>query len=313
MESFLLYSIRSIALAASAPLLIGVIRAIKARYQGREGASVLQPYRDLRKLFAKDEVIPEDASWVFRFAPYIVFGIALVLAGGIPLLDLGNTGVSGNVFVFVYAFALSTFFLALAGIDAGSSFGGFGSSREMTFAAIAEGVLLFSLLPLALFAGSTNFADMAAFVHAATYAQMLPIVLAGVAFFVALLAENMRIPIDNPATHLELTMVHEAMILEYSGARLALMEWASALKLMIFVSLASSVFVPWGVLGHDAPLDALSLVTASGIFVVKCGVVAFCIATIESTLAKLRIFRIPRLLFTAFLVGAIALALASGS
>lgn len=313
MELTLLYFVRSIILAACAPLFVGVIRAMKARYQGREGASVFQPYLDLRKLFTKDEVLPEDASWVFSVAPYLIFGVSLAVAGGVPLLGVGDTGVLGNLFVFVYAFALCAFFLALAGIDAGSSFGGFGSSREMTFAAIAEGVLLFSLLPLALLAGSTNFGDIAEVVRDASYAQLLPVVVAGIAYFVALLAENMRIPVDNPSTHLELTMVHEAMILEYSGKRLALMEWASWLKLMVFVSVAASVFVPWGAVDPAVPSDLVTLGIALIVFAVKCAVIAFSIATVESVFAKLRIFRIPRLLFTALLIGAVALALVTGS
>ncbi len=311
MAFILLYSIQSMVLAALAPLLVGSIRKIKASYQGRRGASVFQPYRDLRKLFTKDEIVPEDASWVFRAAPYLVFGATLTVAAGVPLVALGNTGVLGNLFVFIYTLALGTFFLALAGMDAGSSFGGFGSSREMTFAAVAEGVLLFALLPLALLAESTNLGDIAAHIHGMSFVHLLPVVVAGVGFFIALLAENARIPVDNPSTHLELTMVHEAMLLEYSGKRLALMEWASALKLMVFTAILTSVFVPWGVLDFSISNDVVTVGAAMSIFLVKCALVAFVIATIESTLAKLRIFRIPRLLFAALIIGAVAFALAT--
>ncbi|MBP9760009.1 MAG: NADH-quinone oxidoreductase subunit H [Candidatus Pacebacteria bacterium] len=304
-----IYFLQALAITALSPLLVGGIRKIKAYYQGREGARITQPYRDLRKLFGKDEVIPEDASWVFYGAPYIVFGTTLAVASGVPLILMGNTGSLGNIFVMVYTLALGTFFLGLAGMDAGSSFGGFGSSREMTFSAIAEGVLLFSFLPLGLLASSSNIGDIALYVRELSFTEMLPVVVAFVGFFIALLAETGRVPIDNPATHLELTMVHEAMLLEYSGKRLALMEWANANKLMIFVAIAGSVFFPWGVFDARVPFDMLAAMTALGVFVFKCGMVAFGIATIESMLAKLRIFRIPRLLFAGLIIGAVAFAL----
>lgn len=309
MSLLISYIIHSVILAAISPALIGAIRKYKALYQGRTGASIFQPYRNLRKLFSKDEVLPEDASWIFRVAPYIVFGTTLSVAAGVPLLVADNTGTLGNIFVFIYTLALGTFFLALAGIDAGSSFGGFGSSREMTFSAIAEGVLLFSLLPLALLAHSTNMGDIASHIHTMPLAHLLPVAVAFIGFFIALLAENARIPIDNPATHLELTMVHEAMILEYSGKRLALMEWASALKLTVFTTLALTVFIPWGAFDTTDSFTLTSVLLATGILVGKFAIFALSIATIESVIAKLRIFRIPNLLFTAFIIGAVAFAL----
>ncbi len=286
------------------PLLVGVVRKLKARLQNRRGASILQPYWDLAKLFHKDEVISRDASWLFRFAPYIVFGVTLVLAAGVPsLLAVSGVAVLGDFVLFVYAVALGTFFLALAGMDIGSGFGGFGASREMTVAALTEGGLLFSLLAVALATGTTNFGGMVLHLQELPFTQYLPIVLAFASFVIALIAETGRIPVDNPATHLELTMIHEAMILEYSGKRLALMEWASANKLLIFMSLGSSIFFPWGVATHA---DLTSVLVSVGLLFCKLLVFGVGLALLGSTIAKLRFFRLPDLLFTSLVLGVIA-------
>jgi formate hydrogenlyase subunit 4 len=297
-------------IVALSPLLVGVIRKIKAWYQGRVGARVLQPYADLRKLFGKDEVLPEDASWVFRYAPYLIFGSTALAGAGVPILvGVGSTATLGNIFVFVYLLAIATFFLALAGIDSGSAFGGFGSSREVSLSAIAEAVLLCSLIPLAVMVGSENMGDIATVLRRVPFADMLPVFVACIGFFIALLAEAGRIPVDNPATHLELTMIHEAMILEYSGKRLALIEWASATKLFTLVLVASSVFFPWGIIELTQPVHSGVIGLGVLVLVGKILVCALIIATIESTIAKLRIFRVPRLLFTGLIAGAVALAL----
>ncbi|MDO8509695.1 MAG: NADH-quinone oxidoreductase subunit H, partial [bacterium] len=231
MNSIFIWTIQLVLVPAISPLFIGIVRKIKARLQNRVGASIIQPYFDLRKLFNKNEVISEDASWIFRFAPYLIFAVTLIVGASIPLFTtiLANTFLS-DFLVIVYLIALSTFFLALAGIDVGSAFGGFGSSREMTVAALTEGGLIFSLLAVALAVHSTNLFTMAAAVSGLSLASIAPILLAFFAFLIALLAETARFPFDNPATHLELTMIHEAMILEYSGKRLALIEWAAANK-----------------------------------------------------------------------------------
>ncbi len=299
--------VHTLLVASLSPLLVGCVRKLKARYQGREGASVLQPYRDLRKLFGKGEVLPRDASWVFRITPYLVFATSLLIAAGTPLLLAGVAGTLGNAFVFIYTLALGTFFLALAGVDAGSAFGGFGSSREMSLSSIAEGVLLFSLVPLMLLAQSADFGVIALHVGTLPATAFLPVVVAGFAYFIALLAETGRIPVDNPATHLELTMIHEAMILEYSGPRLALIEWANANKLFVFLALAG-VFIPWGLARTVAPAALLGAVVA---LVVKVGIGAFVVATIESVIGKLRIFRVPHLLFTGIVMGAVAIVIAT--
>ena len=282
------------------PLLIGIVRKVKAYMQNRAGASVLQPYRDLVKLYTKNEVISEDASWIFRVAPYVIFGITLALAAGVPLVGPLSTYLpTGDILVFAYLLAGGAFFLALAGMDTGSAFGGFGASREMMIAALTEGGLVLSLAGIAFMAGSTNFASIALALSHVSAAAYLPLALLAAAFSIALLAENARMPVDNPATHLELTMVHEAMILEYSGKRLALIEWAAANKLLIFIVVLCNVFFPWGtsVFGIGA-----LVVTFAKIFVAAAG-----IALLESTIAKHRIFRLPDLLFTSFVISLIAI------
>jgi formate hydrogenlyase subunit 4 len=295
------------AVAALSPLSIGIVRKVKARLQNRIGASVLQPYRDLAKLFRKDEVVSEDASWIFSAAPYLVFASTLAIAAGIPIFSTALTFTpTGDILVFAYLLATGAFFLALSGIDTGSGFGGFGASREMTIAALTEGGLIFSLVTLSFLAGSENFAAMSVAIGGMSGINLLPLVVAGAAFSIALLAENARYPVDNPATHLELTMVHEAMILEYSGPKLALMEWASANKLLIFTALLANVFAPWGMTRSIAPA---ALALAFILFALKAAIVLAAIAVLESSMAKFRIFRVPDLLFTSFVLGVIAIIL----
>lgn len=316
MEIFF-FLLQILAIPLLAPLSVGVIRKCKARLQNRVGASVLQPYRDLWKLFHKDEVISEETSWIFRFTPYLIFAVTLVVAASVPVIttvapSLWQDSVfslsflaSGDFIVIIYLLALGTFFLALAGMDAGSGFGGFGSSREMTMAALAEGGLFFSLLVASVIAQTGNVLTMVESLQSVPVQSFIPLMIAFVAFFIALLAENSRFPVDNPATHLELTMIHEAMILEYSGKRLALIEWASWSKLMIFIALGANIFFPWGVATSFLPeMVGMSVLWFAG----KALCFLFAIAFIESTMAKFRIFRVPDLLFTSFVLSVIALA-----
>jgi len=282
-------------------------RKIKAKFQNRQGASIFQPYSDLWKLFHKDEIISKDASWVFSYAPAIIFAVTLFVGASIPLFAsfFGGAWV-GDILVIVYTLAISTFFLALAGMDVGGAFGGFGASREMTISALAEGGFIFALLTVSLYSGSTNAfaisnADLAVFGY-----SVLPIILAFFGFFVILLAETARFPFDNPATHLELTMVHEAMILEHSGKKLALLEWASANKLLIFASLGVNLFFPWGI-AHSA--DIKSLLIGGIVWLAKVLVVYIAIAVLESSMAKFRFFRLPDLLITSFILSCVAIAL----
>ena len=267
---------------------------------------MLQPYRDIRKLFGKDETISVDASWVFKFAPYIIFGVTLAASAAIPVFSVSAANPLADLLVFVYLLAIGNFFLALAGIDTGSAFGGFGSSREMTVAALAEGGLVFSMLSLAFAAHSTNLFKIVAVVSTLSPAAFAPLTLSLVAFMIALLAETARFPFDNPATHLELTMIHEAMILEYSGKRLALIEWASANKLMIFAILGVNLFFPWGFAAHGGLVPSL---LALALVLGKALLVAVFVALVESSMAKMRFFRLPDLLFVSFILSVLSILL----
>jgi len=305
---YLFYIGNALAIPLLSPLVLGLIRKIKARMQSRVGASVFQPYRDLFKLFKKDEVISEDASWIFTASPYIVFATTLALSAGVPLISASLTYLPmSDMLVFVYLFAAGTFFLALSGIDTGGGFGGFGASREMMIASLAEGGFIISLAAAALIAGTTNISKMASILSTVSDAHLLPLLLAGAAFFIVLLAEDARYPVDNPATHLELTMVHEAMILEHSGKGLALMEWASTNKLLIFIAVFVNIFTPFGLAASLAPLD---LLIATGVFLAKVIIVAALIAFVESTMSKFRIFRVPDFIFTSFILSVIAILIA---
>lgn len=294
---------QSLIIAMLSPLVIGIIRKLKAHLQNRVGASVLQPYRDLIKLFSKDETISKDASWVFRLVPYALFAITLVLGTGVPLLVPISFDWTGDFLVVIYLLGLSAFLIALAGMDVGSAFGGFGSSRELSMNAITEGTLLFAMLPLVLLFRTTNIGAIAVGAYSISAFVYLPIALAGLAYLVALAVENARIPVDNPTTHLELTMIHEAMILEYSGKRLALIEWASWNKLLFFIVLGAHLYLPWGALSSTSPIAVLY-----GALYLALNIIAFTvlIALVESTMAKFRIFRVPDMIITGLVLGLIA-------
>src|SRR6266850_5106031 len=282
-----------------APGLVGLIRWLKARLQNRRGAPVWQPYLELRKLFAKEVVVSTNTSWLFRLAPYVVFTSALAVTVLLPILavPLPLDGV-GDLLVVVYLLLLGTFFLALAGLDPGSPFGGMGSSREMTVAALAEPTIAVAMFALALGAGSTNLGEIVARAMARPAEAVSPgYLLAFTALFIVTLAETGRLPVDNPATHLELTMIHEAMVLEYSGRYLALIEWASAMKLFVFLTLLANLFFPWGVPADvTPPALLLGLLVLAG----KLALLAIALAALETAIAKLRLFRVPELLAGSF-------------
>lgn len=291
--------------ALGAPLLVGVVRKLKARLQGRRGASVIQPYRDLRKLLAKDAVVSENTSWVFCFTPYLLAATMLLSALIVPMLTTRTPlGFIGNIIVLMYLFLLGTFFLALAGLDAGSAFGGMGSSREMAIAALAEPTVMIAIFAIALRAGTTSLDDIIARAVADPLLVLnVGHLLAFVAFFIVALAETGRLPIDNPATHLELTMIHEAMILEYSGHYLALVEWAAGMKLFLFLTLLSNLFFPWGIALTFTPF---ALVIAFVALVAKISILAIIIAVLETSVAKLRLFRVPELMSGSFTLALLA-------
>jgi formate hydrogenlyase subunit 4 len=294
-----------IIVAGGAPLLVGFIRKVKARLQGRRGADIVQPYRDLRKLLIKEVIISENTSWIFRFTPYVVIGTMLASAAIVPVITTASNLPSlGNIILLMYLFLLATFFLALAGLDAGSSFGGMGSSREMAVAALAEPTVMIAIFAIALRAGTTGLSEMIKVSSGDALLLFNPgHLLAFCSFFIVALAETGRLPVDNPSTHLELTMIHEAMILEYSGRYLALIEWASAIKIFLFLTLLGNIFVPWGI---ARTLDPGALVFGFAALVLKLAVLAVALAVLETSVAKLRLFRVPALLMGSFMLALLA-------
>ncbi len=284
----------------AAPLLAGWVRRVKCHMQNRAAPALWQPYRDLAKLFRKDMVLADNASWLFRATPYIVFGAMLLAAAAIPLVAVDlPTGAIADVIVLVGFFALARFFTALAGMDIGTAFGGMGASREMTIAALAEPAMLMAVFTLSMTAGSTN---LSAAIHHTLEAGLVlrpSFLFALLALAMVAVAETGRIPVDNPATHLELTMIHEAMILEYSGRYLALIEWAAQIKLMIYAVLIANIFWPWGI-AQEFTSEALGVGTVA--IATKLAALAVVLVVWETVLAKLRIFRVPPFLGFAFLL-----------
>ncbi|MBI3490773.1 MAG: NADH-quinone oxidoreductase subunit H [Acidobacteria bacterium] len=305
MSRYIALFVQPLLALALAPALVGFIRWLKARLQSRRGAPVWQPYSEIRKLFGKEAVVSHTASWLFRATPFVVFGTGVIVASLAPIVIVpAGPLVVGDVFAAVYLLLLGTFFLALAGLDTGSPFGGMGASREMTVVALTEPTVALSIVALALNAGSTNFSQIVSRTLAEPSAALGPgHLLAFAALFIVTLAETGRLPVDNPSTHLELTMIHEAMILEYSGPYLALIEWAAALKLLVFLALAANLFMPWGIALSLSPV-AVTVGVVS--LVSKLGVLAVAIAVLETRVAKLRLFRVPELLSASFVLALLA-------
>jgi len=288
------------------PLITGFTRTLKARIQTRRGPGLFQPYRDLHKLLRKGMVIPDTASWIFPATPYVLFATTLLAGLLIPTIAAqAPLSLFGGVLAVVYLLALGRFFLALGGLDTGSSFGGLGSSREMTISAIAEPALMLAVFTVALGAGSTNLSTVAQAAVGQSWRFLAPSqMLAFAALFIVLIAETGRIPVDNPATHLELTMIHEAMILEYSGPYLALIEWSASMKQMVLMTLLVNVFFPYGLSADGSPL---SMLISVALFVFKLLILALAVVLVETGNAKLRLFRVPELLAVAFVLSALAL------
>jgi formate hydrogenlyase subunit 4 len=288
-----------------APMLIGLVRKIKARALRRAGAPVVQPYRDLVRLMRKEVVLAETASWLFRVVPYLVFAATWVAASLVPTFRTGLLfSWSADLIALIALLGSARFFLALAGMDVGTSFGGIGSSREVMIASLAEPAMIMIVFTLALIAGSTQLSTMAGFMVSSAVGLRVSLGLALVALIMVAIAENARIPVDNPATHLELTMVHEAMVLEYSGRHLALVELSASLKLLLYLSLIACVFVPWGLAGPEAGL--LGLAAGALAYVGKLAVGAFLLAIFETSIAKMRVFRVPEFLGAALMLGLLA-------
>ncbi|UKY48547.1 respiratory chain complex I subunit 1 family protein [Streptomyces inhibens] len=294
-----------VVVVGGAPLLTGLMRQVRARMEGRAGAGAAQPWRDVRKLLRKEPITPVGTGPAFRTAPALLVATTGVVAALLPLLST-NTPVSAgsDLIVVVALLALGTVALALAGLDTGTAFGGMGASREMTVAALVEPTILLSVFALSIPAGSTNLATIVsgAVHHPARLASPAGL-LATAALAVAVLAETGRIPVDNPSTHLELTMVHEAMVLEYAGPDLALVELGSQMRLTVLLGLLASLFAPWGV-ATDA--SWVALVVALVLFAVKVAVLGAVLAVAEVFWAKLRLFRVPELLAGSFLLALLA-------
>jgi formate hydrogenlyase subunit 4 len=291
---------------AGAPLLVGLMRQIRARSEGRAGAGVLQPWRDLRKLLRKQPITPDGTGLVFRVAPLLLAGTALVIAAVIPIATTASPlDGAADLFAVTALLALGTVALALAGLDTGTAFGGMGASREMTVMALVEPTILVSVFALSVRVGSTNLGAIVTSTLHEPQRVISPVsLLAAIALAVVTIAETGRIPVDNPATHLELTMIHEAMVLEYAGPDLAMVEWASAARLTLLLGLVANLFVPWGIAG--ASMVMLPLAVAA--YAVKVAVLGGVLAAGEVFMAKLRMFRVPELLAGSFVLALLAVA-----
>jgi formate hydrogenlyase subunit 4 len=308
LASAALQLLHALLVVAVAPALTGIVRLVKSRLTGKRGAPLWQPYRDLWRLLRKEAVVAETASWLFRVAPYMTFaaiwlGAALIPAFSTDLL----LGPSVDLIVLVALLGGARFFTALAGLDVGTSFGGIGSSRELMIASLAEPAMLMVIFTVSLLVGTTSLAIVAAKLLGTSVGLRVSLGLGLVAIVMVAIAENARVPVDNPATHLELTMVHEAMILEYSGRHLALMEAAAMLKLLLYLSLIACIFAPFGMAVPAAGVPALGLGLLT--WLAKMVVGAVLLGLFETAIAKMRVFRVPDFLGIALMLGLLGMLL----
>jgi formate hydrogenlyase subunit 4 len=288
-----------------APLVTGLVRKVKARFLRRRGPPLLQPYRDLVRLMRKDVVLADNSSWLFRVIPYLVFAATWVAASLVPTFRTGLLfSWSADLIAIIALLGSARFFQALAGLDVGTSFGGIGSSREVMIASLAEPAMIMVVFTLALVAGSTQLSTMAGYMLSPQVGLRVSLGLALLALIMVAIAENARIPVDNPSTHLELTMVHEAMVLEYSGRHLALIDLSASLKLLVYISLIGCLFTPWGL----ARPDAGGVMLAVGVltYMVKLAAGGVLLAIFETSIAKMRVFRVPEFLGAALMLGLLA-------
>ena len=297
--------LQSVLVVLIAPLMLGWVNQCRAWLQNKSGAGIVQPYRVIRKLLHKDAVIAYDASPLFRATPYVLFGCMWLAVGIVPVLatDLPFAP-AADVIALVGLFALARVFVSLAGMDIGTSFGTLGARREMMIGFLAEPAMLMTLFTASLISQSTSLATIVETLGQRDLVIYPSMAFAAIAFLMVLLAENARIPIDNPSTHLELTMIHEAMILEYSARHLALVEWASSLKLTAYVAIGFAIFVPWGI---AQPGDWTGLAIAFVVLTVKLALAGAGLALVETVSAKMRIFRAPEFLATAFLLATLGM------
>lgn len=298
--------VQTILLILIAPLMSGIVSKFKAWMQNRPGADIFQPYRDLAKLFRKGSAVSRSCSGVFRFVPAVCMASMLILCAMAPFIYTGVLAPYGGLVTVVYMFTMYRFAMVLGGLEGGSTFGGMGSSREMMMSVLIEPALLLSIATLSVLSGAgTDMGAISASISEMGAAALTaPLILAACSFMMTLLAENARIPFDNPTTHLELTMVHEAMLLEYSGRDLAMMELSSMIRLSLFMAVIGSLFFPWGI---STVSDPATLLISLLIAMAKMVVVAFALALIESVLCKSRLFKTPNLLTVSFALSLIAM------
>jgi formate hydrogenlyase subunit 4 len=288
-----------------APLLTGLVRKVKAHFLRRRGPPLVQPYRDLARLMRKEVVLAPNASWLFRVIPYLGFAATWVAASLVPTFGTGLLfSWSADLIAIIALLGSARFVLALAGLDIGTSFGGIGSSREVMIASLAEPAMIMIVFTLALIAGSTQLSTMAEYMLSPNVGLRVSLGLGLISLTMVAIAENARIPVDNPATHLELTMVHEAMVLEYSGRHLALIELTASLKLTLYLSLIACLFVPWGMAPPDAPIGALAIGIVA--YLAKLAIGGVLLALFETSIAKMRVFRVPEFLGAALMLGLLA-------
>jgi formate hydrogenlyase subunit 4 len=300
-RDFAVQSAQMLIVLALAPLLTGFVRKVKARLLTRQGPPLVQPYRELVRLMRKEAVLADNASWLFRVIPYMVFAGTWMAAALVPTFATGLIfSWSADLIAVTALLGSARFFVALAGMDIGTSFGGIGSSREAMIATLAEPAMIMIVFTLALLAGSTQLSVLAGFMLSPAVGLRVSLAMALIALIMVAIAENGRIPVDNPATHLELTMVHEAMILEYSGRHLAMIEFAASLKLLLYVSLIACVFAPWGLVSPHAGI--LEFVGAALAYLGKLAAGGFLLALFETSVAKMRVFRVPDFLGAALML-----------
>jgi formate hydrogenlyase subunit 4 len=301
-SALLVQSMQMLLVLAAAPLLTGFVRKVKARLLRRRGPPIVQPYRDILRLLKKEVVVADNASWIFRVAPYVIFATTWVAAALVPTFATGLLfSWSADLIAIIALLASARFFLALAGMDVGTAFGGIGSSREVMIASLAEPAMLLIVFTMALVARSTQLSAVADLLSTSEVGLRVSLGLALVGLIIVAIAENGRVPVDNPATHLELTMVHEAMVLEYSGRHLAMLELAAAVKLLLYLSLIGCIFAPWALAEPDS--STASYFAGFSLYLAKLAVLGFLLAVFETAIAKMRVFRLPDFVGGALMLG----------
>jgi formate hydrogenlyase subunit 4 len=304
-RDFAIQGVQMLLVLLLAPLFTGFVRKVKARLLRRQGPPLIQPYLDLVRLSRKEVVLADSASWLFRVIPYLVFAATWVAASLVPTFRTGLLfSWSADLIAIIALLASARFYLALAGLDVGTSFGGIGSSREVMIASLAEPAMIMIVFTLALIAGSTQLSTVAEFMASPQVGLRVSLGLAVVGLVMIAIAENGRVPVDNPATHLELTMVHEAMVLEYSGRHLALIELSASLKLLLYVSLIACLFAPWGLMPPDGAIALLAIGVVA--YIAKLAAGGFLLALFETSIAKMRVFRVPEFMGAALMLGLLA-------